>query len=184
MTDNQKLPPKIKKQLDNYVLRIKAIKWFQPDDNLDFKKVDKQIKLSLKCFGVEAKIEYRDLKTPGDWVTARAATRATTWKTARDTARVAAWITARVAARMDAAWDAAWGAARDTARVAAGAGASAWDAAFDAAGGAADLLALNSKDYKKKYPKGNFINLIPLWEMGLYPVGIVNGVFLCYVPKK
>ncbi len=39
-------------------------------------------------------------------------------------------------------------------------------------------------DYKKKYPKGNFINLIPLWEMGLYPCGMVDGKFIVYIPKK
>ena len=125
MKYGQELPAKVEKQLDAYIERIKAIKWFQPADNLDFKKVDKQIRLSLKCFGVEAKIEYRDLKTPSDW---------------------------------DAARDAAWG--------------------------AEDLLALSLKDYKKKYPKGNFVNLVPLWEMGLYPCGVLDGKFIVYVPKK
>lgn len=37
-------------------------------------------------------------------------------------------------------------------------------------------------EYKKKYPSGNFINLIPLWEAGLYPVGVIDGKFVVYVP--
>ena len=85
----------------------------------------------------------------------------------------AAWNAAWNAAR-DAAWDAAWNAARD----------AAWNATWDAVSGALDLLALNLEDYKKKYPKGNFINLIPFWEMGLYPVGIVNKKFIIYVSPR
>jgi len=65
-------------------------------------------------------------------------------------------------------WDAARGAA--------------WGAARDAARGACDLLALNLDSYKEKYPTGNFIHLIPLWEAGLYPYGVVDGKFVVYVP--
>ena len=79
-------------------------------------------------------------------------------------------------------WDAAWSATRDVAWIVARD--VAWDAAWNAAWGAADLLALNLDDYKKKYPNGNFIQLIPLWEMGLYPVGVVNGKFIIYVSEK
>jgi len=75
----------------------------------------------------------------------------------------AAWDAAR-----DAAWDAAWGAARDAAR--------------DAARGAQDLLALNLDSYKEKCPQGSFINLIPIWELGLYPIGVVDGKFIIYIP--
>ena len=80
----------------------------------------------------------------------------------------------------DAAWgaarDAAWGAARDAARGAA------WDAAWDAAWGAFDILVQELPEYKAKYPNGNFINLIPLWEAGLYPTGVIDGKFVIYVP--
>ena len=81
-------------------------------------------------------------------------------------------------------WGAAWNAARDAAWDAAQDAAwnAAWNTARDAVSGALDLLALNLEGYKKKYPKGNFINLIPFWEMGLYPVGIVNKKFIIYVP--
>ena len=77
----------------------------------------------------------------------------------------AAWGAARCAAR-----DAAWGAARDAAR--------------DAAWGAVDLLSSDFDAYSKKYPKGSFLNLIPLWEAGLYPVGVVDGKFIVYVPAS
>ena len=75
-----------------------------------------------------------------------------------------AWDAARGAAR-DAAWDAAWGAA--------------WDAARDAAWGAADLLATHTQTYKLNTP---FLKLVDIWELGLYPVGVVNGVFIVYSP--
>ena len=66
MKYNQKLTTKVEKQLDSYVERIKKIQWFKVDEKLEMPKVEKQIKLSLKAFGVEAKIEYRDLKNPQD----------------------------------------------------------------------------------------------------------------------
>ena len=58
-----------------------------------------------------------------------------------------------------------------------------WDAAWDAAYGVNDILVSDLKEYKKKYPNGNFINLIPLWEIGLYPVGLINGKFIIYIPS-
>ncbi len=141
MKYNQKLPAKVEKQLDSYIKRIKAIKWFQPNKDLKREDIDKQINISLEAFGIKAGVEYRTLKTSKDW---------------------------------DAARDAAWDAARD----------AAWDAARDAARGAADILALNLNDYKTKYPNGNFINLIPLWEAGLYPCGVINGKFVVYIPEE
>src|SRR6185295_13609765 len=109
MKYNQELPKEVEKDLDAYIKRIKAIKWFKPK-NIVKTDVDQQIKVALKCFGVEATIEYRLLKTSADWGAARGA--------ARDAARGAAWGAARGAAR-DAARGAAWDAARDAARGAA-----------------------------------------------------------------
>ena len=126
---NQKLPKEVEKQLDDYIKRITKIKWFQPESLLDKTLIEKQAKLTLKCFGIEAELEYRQLKRPEDWYAAR-----------------------------DAARDAAWT--------------------------AADLLALNLEGYKKKYPEGNFINLIPLYEMGLWPLGIIDGKFVIAVPPS
>ena len=161
---NQELPIEVEAQLDAYIERIKNIKWFKPTD---FKEEDinKQVNIVLKAFGVEASIEYRELKTEKDWDAALDAAWDAAWNASRD----AAWGAAR-----DAAWDAAWDAARG----------AAWNASRDAAWGAADILALNLDDYKKKYPNGNFINLIPLYEAGLYPIGLVDGKFIIYVPNN
>lgn len=71
-------------------------------------------------------------------------------------------------------WDAAWDAARD----------AAWDAARSAAWGADDILSLNINGYKEKYNNGSFINLITLWEAGLYPCGVIGGKFVVYVPEQ
>ncbi len=177
MKYNQKLPVKVEKGLDAYIERIKGIKWFQPSSDIKRSDVDRQVKVALEAFGVKASIEYRSLKTEEDWDAAWDAARDAAW----DAAWGAAWGAARDAAR-DAAWDAAWDAARDAAWGAARDAAR--DAAWGAAWGAADELALNLDDYKKKYPKGNFINLIPLWEVGLYPCGVIEGKFVVYVPAK
>jgi hypothetical protein len=171
---NQKLPVKVEKELDAYIERIKAIQWFKPT-GVSKPAIDKQICVALKAFGIEATIEYRSLKTPEDWAAARDAARGAAW----GAAWAAAWGAARGAA-WDAAWGAAWGAARG----------AAWDAArgaaWDAARGAADLLAsLTPKKlgYQEKYPQGNFLQLVPLWEAGLYPCGVIDGKFVCYVPE-
>jgi hypothetical protein len=181
---NQELPKNVETALDSYIERIKAINWFKPA-GLERKTVDQKIKLTLEAFGVKASIEYRILKTPEDWDAARGAARDAARDAAWDAARGAAWDAAR-----DAAWDAAWGAARGAARDAAWDAArdaardAAWDAARDAAWGAADLLAslTPNGEYAKKFPKGNFLQLVDIWEMGLYPVGVVDGKFICYVP--
>jgi len=67
-------------------------------------------------------------------------------------------------------------ASRDAARDAA------WDAAQDAAWDATELLV--SDKITDKYPNGAFQQLFKLWEMGLYPVGVLkeNKKFVIYVP--
>lgn len=47
----------------------------------------------------------------------------------------------------------------------------------------ADIIAQYSDTYLAKYPNGNFVNLIYLWEAGLYPIGMVNGKFVIYAPS-
>ena len=150
---NQKLPKKVEKELDAYIERIKAIKWFKPSADLKKEDAEKQIDIALEAFGVKASFEWRSLKTEKDW----------------DAAWDAAWGAAR-----GAAWDAAWGAVRDAARGAA------WDAAWDAAWGANEVLVKDIKEYKGKFA---FLSLIPLWEMGLYPIGVINGKFVIYLPE-
>jgi len=185
MKYNQELPKNVEKQLDDYIERIEAIQWFKVSPDIKREDVDTQVNVALKAFGVEASIEYRSLKTVEDWDAARDVARDVARDAAWDAARDAAWDVARDAA-WDAAWGAAWGAASDAARGAAWdvARDAAWDAAWGAARGASDVLALNLDDYKAKYPNGNFINLIPLWEAGLYPCGVIDGKFVVYVPEK
>jgi len=182
MKYKQELPDDVVKKLDAYVERIKAIKWFTPSADLKKEKVETAVKVSLKAFGVEAKIEFKQLKTTEDWDAAwdaaRDAARDAAWDAARDAARDAAWDAARGAAwdaARDAAWGAAWGAARDAARDAA------WGAAWDAARGAAETLVEDLKEYKGKKA---FLSLEDIWEMGLYPIGVVDGVFIIYVPAS
>jgi hypothetical protein len=170
----QELPMEVEAALDAYIDRIKAIQWFKPSPDIKREKVDVAIKAAISAFGVEASIEYRHLNTVNDWDAARdaawGAAREAAWDAARDAARDAAWGAAR-----EAAWGAAWDAARDAAREAA------WGAAWNAAWGAADVLATFTKTYKKETP---FVKLVDIWEMGLYPVGVVDGKFVVYVPPS
>ena len=57
-------------------------------------------------------------------------------------------------------------------------------AAWDAAWGADDLLVSDLQGYKEKYPNGSFLNLIPLYEMGLWPIGVVDGKFIVAIPAS
>ena len=197
MKYNQKLPAKVEKQLDKYIERIKAIQWFKVSPDIKREDVDNQVNFALEGFGVKASIEYRSLKSSEDWYAARYAAQ----DAARDASWGAAWDAARGATRdaaRDASWGAAWGAAWDSARDVACDAArdaaqdaaqsaswgAAWGAAWDASLGSCDVLALNTEKYKKKYPNGNFINLIPLWEEGLYPCGVIDGKFVVYVPEE
>ena len=157
----QELPKEIEERLDAYIERIKAIKWFKPSKDFRREDAERQISVALKAFGVKASVEWRSLKTVSDWGAA--------WDAARDAARGAAW---------DAAWDAARDAARDAAWDAA------WGAARDAAWGAAEILASDLKDFKEKYPNGAFLLLIPLWESGLFPCGVIDGKFVVYQPTE
>ena len=164
----QKLPKNVEQSLDKYIERIKSIKWFQPSSTLDKKDVDTKVKACIDAFGVKATVEYRQLKTSNDWDAAWDAARDAAWDAARDAAWGAALDAARDAAR-GAAWDAAWDAARDAAR----------GAAWDAARGADETLVKDLKEYKGKFA---FLSLVDIYELGLYPVGVVNGKFLVFVP--
>ena len=122
MNYKQELPTDAEAALDAYIDRIKKIRWFKPAADIKRENVDTAIKAAISAFGVEASIEYRNLKTPADW---------------------------------DAARDAAWG--------------------------AADVLATFTPTYKGKTP---FVRLVDLYEMGLYPIGVVDGKFIVYVPPS
>jgi hypothetical protein len=152
----QKLPEAVEKDLDTYIERVKNVKWFKPDPSLTKSTIDKKVNAALLAFGVTASIEYRSLETEADYSAAQDA--------ARGAARGAAW---------GAAWDAARGAAWDAARGAA------WDAARGIAWGAADVLVTHTSTYNKNAP---FVKMFELWELGVYPVGVVNGAFIVYSP--
>ena len=117
---NQKLPKKVEKKLDDFLVRIKKIPWFSPSPDLKKSDIDKLVKVSLKAFGVKAGIEYRTLKTKDDWASARDSARAIT-----------------------------------------------------------EILVEDLDVYE-----GNkaFLSLIDIWEKGLYPIGVIGGKFIVYVP--
>ena len=163
----EKLPKEVQNKLKAYLKRIKKVDWFKPK-KIDKKEIEKKVKFILQCFGVKASVEYRKLETKKDWDVA--------WNAAWNAARNVVW---------DAAWNAAWNAARNTARNAVRN--VAWDAARNVARnvvwGATEIVAMDLKSFKTKYPNGAFIHLIDLWEMGLYPIGIINKKFVIYLPK-
>ena len=117
---NQKLPKKVEKKLDDFLVRIKKIPWFSPSPDLKKSDIDKLVKVSLKAFGVKAGIEYRTLKTKDAWASARDSARAIT-----------------------------------------------------------EILVEDLDVYE-----GNkaFLSLIDIWEKGLYPIGVIGGKFIVYVP--
>jgi len=141
----KELPQKVQKRVNEFIDWLKNVSRLKPNKDLKKEEVEKQIKFILKCFWVEAEIEYRKLQREDTW----------------DSARDSAWASAR-----DSAW------------------ASAWDSARDSVWASAEILIENNKDFKKKYPNGAFQQLFKLWEMGLYPVGILkeNKKFVIYVP--
>ena len=149
---DSKLPKKIQAKLDAYLKRVKKIRWFKLSPDFTTLKAEKQIRLALKAFGVEAEVEWKRLETRDDW----------------DAACGAAW-----GAAWNVAWNVAWNAAWD----------AAWDAARGAARGAAEIVAIDLEGFNKKYPDGAFLLLIPLWEMGLYPCGVIDGKFVVYKPE-
>ena len=192
MKYRQKLPKEIEAKLDAYVERIKAIKWFKPAADFDRSAAERQVTVALEAFGVKASVEWRSLKTSSDWDAAMDAAWDAAWGAEWGAALDAAWGAVRDAAwdaawdaAMDAAWDAAWDAACGAAWDAACGAAwdAAWDAAMDAAWGAAEVLAADIETFNKKYPTGAFLHLIPLWEMGLYPCGVIDGKFVIYIPE-
>ena len=104
------------------------------------------------------------------------------WAAARDAARDAAEDAARDAAE-DAAWsaarDAAWSAARDAA------GSAARSAARDAAGDAARSAAW-AAEYRTVADLVDWPSpwepLVDMWRLGCWPVGVVRGEFVVFVP--
>lgn len=175
---NQELPTEVEKDLDSYIDRVKNIKWFKPTPTLQRTTVDAAVQATISAFGVSTSIEYRKLSTPSDLPAVWGASLDAVWGASWDAAWDTAWDAARYAAR-DAVWDAAWDAVWPTAWPTAWPAARA--AARDAAWGAQDLLATHTKTYTLKAP---FLKLMDIWEMGLYPCGVIDGKFVVYVPEE
>ena len=127
--DNGKaLPKKVQKRVNDFINHLPKVPWFNPSPDLKKEDVEKQVKFTLDCFGVKAKVKYGKLQKQEDWASARAS-----------------------------AWASAWA--------------------------SVEVLLKDNADFKKKYPNGAFKQLFKLWEMGLYPVGVLkNKKFVIYVP--
>ena len=155
-------------RVNSFIENLKTIKWLKPDKNLKKEDIEKQINITLECFWVKAWIEYRELKTQEDYRSAR--------DVARGATRSVAW---------DAASRAAWDISRDDAAMSAAArSAAAISAAWDAVRVAAELSIIDTKEFKSKYPNWAFTQYFKLWEMWLYPIGVIEWNFIIYIPKK
>ncbi len=161
--NNKALPKKVQKRVNDFIDNLKNVPWFNPSPDLKKKDVIKQAKFTLKCFGCEAEIEFRKLENDKDWDSA--------WESGWDSARDSARDSVRDSVRASG-WASAKASAKDSAR------ASGWVSER----AAVEVLILDK--IKDKYPHGAFIQLFKLWEMGLYPVGILkeNKKFVIFVP--
>ena len=180
--DNGKpLPKKVQKRVNDFIESLKTYPWLQPSPDLKKEDVEKQAKFTLKCFGIEAEIEYRKLEKKEDWDSARDSARDSAWASAWDSARASA-IASAIASARDSAWDSARASA--IASAIASARDSAWDSAIASAWASVEILLEDNKNFKKEYPNGVFKQLLKLWEMGLYLVGVSeeNEKFVIYVP--
>jgi len=175
------LPKKIQKRVNDFIDNLPKIPWFKPREDLKKSEVEKQINLTLECFWVKAKIEYKKLATEQDWASAWASDCASDWASAWDSARASAWDSAwdsDCASAWDSncasAWDSDWASAL----------ASDWASAWASVRASAEILVMDNKDFKNKFPKWAFIHLFKLWEMWLYPVWVLkeNKKFVVYVP--
>jgi len=186
--DNWKLlPKKVQKRVNDFLEHLKEITWFRPKKDLKRSDVDKQTKLVLECFWIEAEVEYKKLETKEEWKLVYESTRDSDWDLVFDSVWDPTW---------DLVWDLAfnsiynpdwalvWVSAKrsvwDLARI------TVWDLAWISARTATELLVIDNKDFKKKYPNWVFTQLFKLWEMGLYPVWILeeNNKFVIYANPK
>src|SRR3990167_3818112 len=153
---------------------IESIKWFKPQKKLD--KINLKLKINsiIKAFKLDfsCDLEFHKLESYSDWASARDSARVSArdsaWASAWDSAWASAWDSARVSARVsarDSAWDSAWDSARD----------SAWASAFEVV---KDLMKA------KGYEKNPFKELLAIWAMGLYPIGLLKDkkFHIYYIP--
>jgi len=161
------LPEKVQKRVNDFLEHLKEVNWFKPSKDLKKSEVDKQVKFVLKCFGLKAETEYRKLETKADL--------GLVWKLACESTYELAWKSAWNLA-YESAYNLAWGlvgfSTRESARVSARA--------------AVELLVIDNKDFKEKYPNWAFIQLFKLWEMWLYPAWVLENTkkFVIYADQK
>jgi hypothetical protein len=186
--DNWKLlPKKIQKRVNDFLEHLKEITWFRPKKDLKKSEVDKQAKLVLECFWIEAKIEYRKLETKKDWDLARDLVYEAAYNSAKasssDSIHNSDWDLVRYSA-----YNLAWDLANDSANnsIKNSAYDSAWILTRTSAYTAVELLVIDNEGFKKQYPNGAFTQLFKLWEMGLYPIWVLkeNKKFVIYVDPK
>jgi len=158
---------------------IDKINWFKPQEPNKL-KIQLKIDSILKAFNLDfkAELQLNPLNKKEDWDSARDSA----WALARDSARDSAWALAWDLAR-DSAWDSAWALAWDSARDSARD--SAWALAWDLAK-ASEFEVVKDLMKKKGYFKNPFKELLELWKMGLYPVGILKDkkFHVYYVPLR
>lgn len=209
------LPQEVQDRVNNFIDNIPNVSWFKPNPDLKKSDVEKQINFTLKCFWVEASIEYKTLKTENDWVSAYNSSWHPDWESAYNSAIAYAYNPTRASdynydwhSARDSDWDSAFSSTRgdvdrtmiyiyNSAKAASGSSYndvwwkahnpsrdSARNALWDSCHTSTEILVADNEDFKKKYPDGAFKQLFKLWEMWLYPVGVLKdtGKFTVYVP--
>ena len=163
---------------------IESIKWFKPQKEPNKKLLSIKVNSVLKAFKLDFNCELKFHKLGKNieknsvwdsaWDSAWASARASAWASARASARASAWASARYSA-----WYSAWYSARASAR------ASAWDSAWASAWASGfevvkDLMKIEG------YKKNPFKELLEIWNLGLYPVGLLKDkkFHIYYVPLK
>ena len=172
--------------LDAYLKRIQKIKWFTPHIGLNLGGINFKVQDSLRAFDVEAIPEYRSFKTFTDWGAIRDQAWSPEWAQARHKARDFAWVVEgkeREEAR-DLAWETGFNGANNKMwhEIHHAIGCAAWDmrwaAAWAVAWGAQEVLAQSKGVYQGT---GAFLKLVDLYELGVYPMGVIDGKFIVYM---
>ena len=169
-----------KKDVIKMLKRVEAIEWFKPQKKINVSSIKLKVNAIMKAFNLDLKVEveFHKLDSDSAWASA--------WASAWDSAWASAWASARASARASA-WASAWDSARASARDSAWASAraSARDSAW-ASARASEFEVVKDLMKKKGYKTNPFEKNLKLWEMGLYPVGILKDkkFHIYYVPYK
>lgn len=179
----------LKIQIDDYINRIYNINFFLPSKYLERCVVDKKVELVMKSFEISAPIEYIKISNVSDLIIAwsDSVSCGDDWEERMNSAANDALITIKrngldkianaFIEKIDVThpnitkhngyhqiWSPYWTINQIVKR------------------SLLDLIAFSDDEYKRKYPSGNFLNIIDIFEMGLFPVGLINNKFTIYVP--